>query len=54
MASEVARELRCGTCDCVIECCAFCDDEHCPKAVCYSCLIVAIGEAIPEPHTHGG
>lgn len=52
--TEAKQQLRCGECGCVIGCCEFCDDEECPKAICYGCLIVAIGQEIPELHTHGG
>jgi len=29
-------------------------DEKVAGAVCYSCVIVEIGQEIRQPHTHGG
>jgi hypothetical protein len=43
------RELRCVECRDAIVCCEFCDGEDCPKAICYGCLIVALGEHVPYP-----
>lgn len=48
------QELRCQICGAAIECCEFCDEEDCAKAVCYACVIVVLGEALPQPHVHGG
>lgn len=52
--AQTKEERRCGHCGGVIVCCEFCDGEECPKGVCYGCVIVALGEAVPQPHTHGG
>lgn len=38
----------CFACGDEIERCEFCDGEECPKAMCYGCVIVAIGQEIPQ------
>ena len=48
------RELRCHDCGGVLACCEFCDSEECQKPICYGCVIVALGESVPQPHSHGG
>ena len=48
------RILVCKGCDRGIEWCSFCDEADCAAAVCYRCLVIALGEATPELHTHGG
>jgi hypothetical protein len=48
------KGLRCSDCDAAIEYCQFCDEAACPQAVCYTCVIVSIGQEIREPHSHGG
>jgi hypothetical protein len=48
------KRLRCSDCGCAIDCCQFCDEEACPKAICYMCVIVSIGQEIRQPHPHGG
>ena len=48
-----ASTLCCG-CGTVIEYCEVCGDEPCPQAVCLRCLSLAVGQSVPEPHTHGG
>ena len=49
--SEVVTCTRCGT---VVEVCAVCEREVCGDAVCYRCLRVAVRQALPQPHVHGG
>ncbi|MCA1834546.1 MAG: hypothetical protein ABR548_11975 [Actinomycetota bacterium] len=44
----------CRGCGDAIDSCEFCDGEDCPNAICYGCVIIDIGQEIPEPHTHGG
>ena len=46
--------LTCSDCGSAIECCQFCDDEDCSKALCFTCVIVATGQEMKQPHTHGG
>jgi hypothetical protein len=48
------QKLICAHCDCEVEYCAFCDEEDCPKATCYTCVIVAIGQETSQLHDHGG
>lgn len=50
--SETA--LACTTCDDPVECCAFCDEEECDRPICYGCLNEALGQAVAQPHGHGG
>jgi len=52
--SDRAGELRCSSCGCDVECCAFCDEVDCPSAACYRCVTEALGEAMAQPHAHGG
>jgi hypothetical protein len=54
--SDTAADTHivCRDCDCAIDCCQFCDKEDCEKAVCYRCMIVALGQSIPDLHPHGG
>jgi hypothetical protein len=51
---EAAGKLTCSNCDAVLETCAFCEREQCPEAICSRCLRIALGEAMTEPHAHGG
>jgi hypothetical protein len=46
--------LVCMHCGCEIEFCSFCDSTECPVACCYGCLVIALGEAKPPIHAHGG
>ena len=46
--------LTCSECRRGIDCCCFCDKDSCQTAVCYSCLMIALRLAIPQPHAHGG
>ena len=48
------EQCVCSHCDCAIDRCQMCDEENCPRAVCYSCVIVEIGQEIRQPHPHGG
>jgi hypothetical protein len=45
---------RCADCDRRIEVCAFCEREACDRCLCYRCVVVALGEFVPQPHDHGG
>jgi len=45
---------RCSICGARIECCEACGDEPCPEAVCFRCLYLGVGQAVPDPHAHGG
>jgi hypothetical protein len=51
---EAPAAFSCSECHCSIDCCAFCDEAGCTVAVCYGCMIVALGETAPQPHSHGG
>jgi hypothetical protein len=48
------ERLVCCECGDQIEWCEFCEGEECPSSICYGCGIVAIGQEIAQPHTHGG
>ena len=44
----------CWRCARPIDRCEFCDAADCPTPICYRCVQVALGQAIPQPHAHGG
>jgi hypothetical protein len=46
--------LTCSQCDRGIEWCEFCDEMNCPFALCYRCVNEALGQALAQPHPHGG
>ncbi len=46
--------LLCSECDRSLDWCSFCDSDECRAAVCYSCLVIALGESLGQPHEHGG
>jgi hypothetical protein len=48
------RTLRCGTCDRMIDVCAFCEQTGCDHVICHRCLRLAFRESIALPHPHGG
>ena len=53
----IAKEtpaLRCSTCEESIAECELCDERDCRRAICYGCITVALGEAMAQPHAHGG
>lgn len=52
--ADPTTELACSECHSSIDFCAFCDETGCGVAVCYGCMIVALGETLPQPHGHGG
>jgi hypothetical protein len=53
--TERALAVRpCSSCGMPTDCCEFCDAPDCRTPICYSCLRVALGQAIPQPHAHGG
>ena len=46
--------LLCSSCGAQIDICHFCDEVGCPKAVCYTCISVALRQMERQPHAHGG
>jgi len=54
VSEPTPSQLKCTECGKSIEVCACCDDPDCEPAICYACLRVAVGQAIPQPHAHGG
>ena len=44
----------CSHCGREIEFCSFCDRTECGVASCYGCLVIALDEAKPALHVHGG
>ena len=46
--------LICSVCGRGIDCCEFCDETDCGTAICFRCLSLALGRALPHPHPHGG
>ncbi|HEX2025973.1 MAG TPA: hypothetical protein VHH92_06225 [Actinomycetota bacterium] len=46
--------LHCTDCDREVEGCSLCEREACDRALCYRCMVLTIGQAVPEPHGHGG
>jgi hypothetical protein len=49
-----ADPSRCVDCDRDVELCFFCEREDCEHALCYRCVVQALGEFVPQPHGHGG
>jgi hypothetical protein len=49
-----AAMLSCSNCSAQIDVCYFCDEGDCPKAVCYTCISIALGQMERQPHDHGG
>lgn len=54
MTTGTSAQLICSDCRRGIEWCAFCDGQECAAGVCYGCLVVALRQPTPMPHTHGG
>jgi hypothetical protein len=54
MSQAPAATHACSRCDKPLDCCAFCEEADCSDCICYRCLRVALGQAVPEPHAHGG
>jgi hypothetical protein len=53
--SEAPLAVRpCSRCGRLIDCCEFCDDTDCRTPICYGCAQVALGQALQQPHPHGG
>jgi hypothetical protein len=53
--TEGALAVRpCSRCGRPIDCCEFCDAADCRTPICYGCVQVALGQAIPQLHAHGG
>jgi hypothetical protein len=52
--ADAKRLLVCRDCGSEIDWCEACENEKCPWALCYRCMIVKIGREQPQPHTHGG
>ncbi len=53
-SNEQGMPLRliCRTCGTAMELCAFCEREDCRRAICYRCLRIQVGQALPHPsHT---
>lgn len=38
------RTVVCVHCHREVECCAFCEDEHCDSCICYRCLMAELRE----------
>jgi hypothetical protein len=51
--AEPVSELRCSECEASLDWCAFCDEPGCPVAVCYGCMIVALGQTAPQARHRG-
>jgi hypothetical protein len=52
--TQAAPAVVCAGCDKAIDCCACCERQDCPTAICYRCLAVALRQATPQLHDHGG
>jgi hypothetical protein len=44
----------CSSCGRLIDCCEFCEATDCRTPICYRCLQLAVGQAVAQPHAHGG
>jgi hypothetical protein len=53
--SQAPLAMRpCSRCGKPIDCCEFCDGTDCRTPICHGCVQVALGQALPQPHPHGG
>lgn len=52
--AEPPSALRCSECQSSLDWCAFCDETGCAVAICYGCLVVALGQTAPQPRPHRG
>jgi hypothetical protein len=53
--SEAPSAVRpCSRCGWPVDCCEFCDGTDCRTPICYECMQVDLGQALPQPHPHGG
>jgi hypothetical protein len=52
--TQAAPTVDCSACDQAIDGCELCDRPDCPTAICYRCLAVALRQATPAIHDHGG
>src|SRR6266511_1743320 len=48
------HDVACSRCARPIDRCEFCEATDCRTPVCYGCLQVALVQALPQPHPHGG
>ncbi|TMK85228.1 MAG: hypothetical protein E6G44_07740 [Actinobacteria bacterium] len=53
-SKQPTAELTCTHCGCDMDYCSFCDESGCGVAICYGCMVVAIGQTTEALHTHGG
>ena len=54
MTNENRRIAACCRCDTETDCCAFCDEPDCERAICYRCVRIALGQGVANCHPHGG
>ena len=54
MSEPKEAGTKCAHCGTSIEWCEFCDESACQAAACFECVNEALGQAVPQPHTHGG
>ena len=54
MNADTDGSTRCSGCDKAIDLCACCEDETCESPICRDCLSIAVGQSMPQPHSHGG
>jgi len=54
VAGRTPTRSPCLECGDEIDVCECCEEPDCPKAICYGCLALALGQTAPQPHTHGG
>jgi len=54
MSEPAGTMEKCSRCGRSIELCACCDELDCGAPICYACLNAALGQAMPQPHAHGG
>ncbi len=54
MSEPEEAGTKCTECGASIECCEFCDEVTCQAATCFECVNVALGQAVAQPHGHGG
>ncbi|MGQ0671234.1 MAG: hypothetical protein ACT4PO_16500 [Actinomycetota bacterium] len=52
--TEEPSGANCCRCGEGIDRCEFCERADCENAICYDCLNLALGQALAQPHLHGG
>ena len=52
--AETPEQMGCGQCGGAIDGCEFCGESECRCPLCYECVNTVLGQALAQPHGHGG